>query len=110
MILRVTGGAVLVVALFTLTLDAQGTKKAVKKDEVGSIEVYKTEAGKFRFRIKNDEGKTIAMPLPQMHWETKKDALKAIEELKSILDTAKPVDHKDDETKEKKVEKKPATP
>ena len=77
--------------------DKKDTKKDTKKEKeteaAGSVEVYKGAKG-FRYRIKNADGKTVAMPLPQMAWETKEEALKAIDELKDILKT-KPVDVKD---------------
>ena len=49
----------------------------------------------WRYSIKNAEGKTIAMPLPQLHWETKEECLKAIEELKMILNKGKTTDFKE---------------
>jgi len=111
MMYRVLAIALLGLAFGTMSLDAQGTKKPSKKDEpAGSIELYQNKEGHYRFRIKNHEGKTIAMPLPQMSWEKKADALKAIDELKSILDHATPVEVKDEHKKEepKKDAKKAA--
>lgn len=76
------------------------TKKAepAKKPEAagpGTIEVYKNDKGRWRYKILNGEGKTIAMPLPQLNWETKADAEKAIAELKTILTTVKPTEVKE---------------
>lgn len=75
------------------TKKPEDTKKpdATKKDG-GSIEVYKNDKGKWRYKILNGEGKTIAMPLPQLNWESKADAEKAVAELKTILNTAKPTE------------------
>lgn len=73
---------------------AETKKKADDKPAAGkgSIEVYKNDKGKWRYKILNADGKTIAMPLPQLNWETKADAEKAVEELKGILNTAKPTE------------------
>jgi hypothetical protein len=86
-----TGGAV----TFSTAQDA---KKAVKEgkegsDKVGTIEIYKGKNG-FRYRVKNGDGKTVAMPLPQAAWETRQECLKAIEELQAILEKGKIVDAK----------------
>ena len=71
-------------------------EKADSKAEVGTIEIKKNvEKGTWRYSIKNAEGKTIAMPLPQLHWETKEECLKAIEELKMILNQGKTTDFKE---------------
>jgi uncharacterized protein YegP (UPF0339 family) len=58
----------------------------------GTIEVYKNDKGKWRYKVMNADGKTIAMPLPQLNWETKADAEKAVEELKGILNSVKPTE------------------
>ena len=61
-----------------------------------TIEIKKNvEKGTWRYSIKNAEGKTIAMPLPQLHWETKEECLKAVEELKMILNKGKTTDFKE---------------
>jgi uncharacterized protein YegP (UPF0339 family) len=90
---RIFAVAVLVLAL-TLSLDAGGGKKEAGKTAAGTIEVYKAKKG-FRYRIKDDEGKTVAMPLPQMHWESKEDTLKAIDEVRAILNKGKVIDVKE---------------
>jgi uncharacterized protein YegP (UPF0339 family) len=107
---RLLGFALLGVAILSLSVDAQTgkTKKTAPAESAatGEIEYYKiTEGkneGKWRFKILSAEGKTIAMPFAQLHWDTKADCLKAIADLKSILNTATP---KEIET-EKKTEKK----
>ena len=87
---------VLALVVSVLGVDAGGTKKSTKKEpEVGSIEVYKKESGEYRFRIKNAEGKTVVMPLPNLSWEKKTECLKFIEELKETLAKAKPVEVKE---------------
>ncbi|MEZ6139833.1 MAG: hypothetical protein R3B84_04600 [Zavarzinella sp.] len=91
----------LIAGMLTLSqtgVDAQTKGKA--KDTKGSvtatgtIEVYKGKKG-FRYRIKNAEGKTVAMPLPQAAYETRDECLKAIEDLKAILNGGKIVDGAD---------------
>jgi uncharacterized protein YegP (UPF0339 family) len=89
-------------ALSAVGLDAGGGKKGkgeIKKGDKGiipgSVEYYKNKKGDYRYRVKNAEGKTIAMPLPQMSWEKKEDCLRAIEELKVTLVKAKPMEVKD---------------
>ena len=98
---RLLGFALLSVAVMSLStgsVDAQKTKKTAPAESTatGEIEFYKiTEGkneGKYRFKILGADGKTIAMPLPQHHWDSKDECLKAIADLKSILNTAKPVE------------------
>lgn len=95
MIYRLIGCAALALCLCTFSLAAGGGKSKTSKDDVGIIEIYKNKGGEYRYRIKNAEGKTIAMPLPQMSWEKKDDCLKAIEDLKNTLIKAKPTDVKE---------------
>jgi uncharacterized protein YegP (UPF0339 family) len=100
-VFRVLVCAVVGFALLNVGLDAgvgkkgKGDKKFEKGGGVGSVEIYKNPKGAYRYRVKNSEGKTIAMPLPQMHWDKKADCLKAIEELRTILTRAKPVEAKE---------------
>ena len=73
-------------------------KKGDKKEadaKVGSIEYYKTEKGKWRYVIKDENDKTVAMPLPQVNYESKEDCLKAIEAIKKTLNEAKPTERKE---------------
>ena len=76
--------------------DAKDTKAKVVAAATGSVEFYKNKDGKYRYAIKNAEGKTIAMPLPAFHTETKEECLAAIEAVKHILATSKPVEVKKD--------------
>jgi hypothetical protein len=77
----------------TSVVDAQGKKdgKTKKDASVGAIEIYKAKAG-MRYRIVDTDGKTIAMPPPAKHWDTREDVVKAIGELKQTLNKAKPMD------------------
>jgi uncharacterized protein YegP (UPF0339 family) len=78
------------------TQPTKAAKKAEKaEDKKGSIEVYKNDKGKWRYKIVDENSKTIAMPLPQASFESKDDVLKAIDVLKRILNEAKPVDTTD---------------
>jgi uncharacterized protein YegP (UPF0339 family) len=88
---RILAAVFLTAAVCTVSLDAQGTKKKAP----GSIEIVKNEDGDFRYRIKDAEGKVIAMPLPNKIWEKKADVLKALDELKLILNTVTPIDGKE---------------
>jgi len=103
---RLSTFAVFAIALYAVSDNAQAQKGG--KSELGSIEVFKNKAGEYRYRVKDGDGKTIAIPLANMSWEKKADALKAIDQLKSILNTAKPVDVKDEEPAPKKDKKKTA--
>ena len=98
---RLFGFAVLAAAVMSLSVgsvDAQKTKKTAPAEAAvtGEIEYYKiTEgknAGKYRFKVLNSDGKILAMPFAQLHWDTKEDVLKAIGDLKSILNTTKPAE------------------
>ena len=57
---------------------------------MGTIEIKKNvEKGTWRYTVKNAEGKTIALPLSRLNWESKEECLKAVEELKMILNKGK---------------------
>jgi uncharacterized protein YegP (UPF0339 family) len=85
-----------------LPVDAQEKTKAKTKDEpkakdkrahaTGTIEIYEAKDG-YRYRVKDAEGKTIAMP-PRGH-ENKQDVLKTLDEIKEILNKVKPTEVKD---------------
>ncbi|MFO0935780.1 MAG: hypothetical protein U0798_04585 [Gemmataceae bacterium] len=102
--------AVLSTGTITLAQDkGKGTTPptaAVKKGEkapaakAGSIEYYQNAKGKWRYIIKDEDGKSVAMPLAQISYDSKEDCLKAIEALKKTLNEAKPTERK--EEKEKK--------
>lgn len=59
-----------------------------KKGAVGVIEIGEGKDGKFRFFVRNDEGKLLAMSGPG-GYATAKDAGEAIEELKEVVAKAK---------------------
>ena len=69
---------------------AQSTRKEAAK--VGTIEVYKAKDG-YRFRIKDMDGKTVAMPTKG--YDEKDECLKALDFIKATLNGAKPTEVKD---------------
>lgn len=70
--------------------DKKETKAA---EEPGSTEVYMAKDG-WRFRIKNPEGKSIA--IGTISFEKKEDCLKAVEVVKTALAKGKVIEIKDD--------------
>lgn len=70
-------------------------KDEKKKEKTGTIEIYKAKDGGFRYRIKNGDGKVVAMPPLQKSYETKEDVQKALDDLKATLNTVKPTEVKD---------------
>ena len=71
-------------------VDEKVDEKVDSKAEVGPIEIKKNvEKGTWRYTVKNAEGKTIALPLSRLNWESKEECLKAVEELKMILNKGK---------------------
>jgi hypothetical protein len=82
---------------------AQGKDKGkVTKGKEGAIEIAEGKDGKFRFFVRDDEGKLLAMSSPG-GFASVKDAQKAIDELKDVIKTAKvTVAKKDGKEKDKK--------
>jgi uncharacterized protein YegP (UPF0339 family) len=75
---------------------ASGQGKDKKKEsppaaKTGTIEVYKAKDG-YRFRIKDLDGKTVAMPTKG--YDEKDDCLHALEFIKTTLNNAKPTEVK----------------
>jgi uncharacterized protein len=70
----------------------KGDKKDAKAKD-GSVEIYKDNSGAFRFRVKDGDGKVIAMPAKG--YAEKADVEKVLEQIKAILEKAKPMDAKD---------------
>jgi hypothetical protein len=66
-------------------------KKAPEKKAAGSVVYYEGAKG-WRFRIEGPDGKSISGCYK--NYETKEEAIKAIEELKAILTGEKPVEGK----------------
>jgi uncharacterized protein YegP (UPF0339 family) len=92
--LAALAGGTMTLAVAQDTKKAAQDKKKADKGKVGTVEIYKGKNG-FRYRVKNADGKTIAMPLPQAAWETKKECEEAIDDLKETLTKGKVVDVKE---------------
>jgi uncharacterized protein YegP (UPF0339 family) len=76
----------------TVSVAQEKGKAAKKVAKVGTIEYYKNDKGKWRFIIKDENDKSIVMPLAQISYESKDETLKAIENLKKILTEVKPTE------------------
>ena len=78
---------------------AQGTKKekdkVTKKSGTGVIEVAEGKDGKFRFFVRDADGKLLAMSSPS-GFASEKDAKEAINDLKEVIRTAKVTGKKTD--------------
>lgn len=64
----------------------------VKKDSPGSIEIFQAKDGGYRFRIKDTDGKVVAMPTKS--YESKEEIVKLLTMIKETLAVAKPTDVK----------------
>ncbi|MGL6094676.1 MAG: hypothetical protein ACRC7O_02595 [Fimbriiglobus sp.] len=79
--------------------DAKDAKAAPSRGKAtGTIEIAESKNGKFRFGIRDADGKYLCGSLPSA-FATKEEAAEALEKLKSILATAKPTERKADEDK-----------
>jgi uncharacterized protein YegP (UPF0339 family) len=75
--------------------DKKDTKVDPKKDtKAGTVEIYRDRAGDYRFRIKDTEGKVIAMP--PKGFDTREECHKVLDLIKATLNTTKPVEIKDE--------------
>lgn len=68
--------------------DKDTVKKGGTKAGVGTIEVNEGKDGKFRFFVRNADGKLIAMSGPG-GFATDKEAAKAVDELREVINAAK---------------------
>jgi uncharacterized protein YegP (UPF0339 family) len=66
--------------------EGQGAKKKAAKG--GVIEIGEGKDGKYRFSVRDSEGKLLAMSGPR-GFASEKDARTAIETLKEVISTAK---------------------
>jgi len=84
---------------------AQATKKDKDKDSkkgkdakpAGVIEIAEGKDDKFRFFVRNSEGKLLAMSSPG-GFATEKDAKEAIDDLKDVISSAKVTTKKPDKS------------
>jgi len=79
-------------ALSPVEAQDKSKTKAKEKEKVGSVEIYKAKDG-YRFRVKNPEGKTIA--IPTRGHESKDDVVKDLDDIKATLNKVKPTDVND---------------
>lgn len=103
--MRKVVGSVLMMAMLVLANQSiQNVSAQAKKSPAGlTVEVYKDNAGEFRFRIK--EGDTI-LASSGKGYETKDEVTKVINNLKSHMSSAKIVDETKDAPKGKDKDKK----
>lgn len=95
------------VAAVTLLLtsgSAELLAQGKKSSKQGTIELIESKDGKFRFSVRDGEGKYLAGS-PVGH-ATEKEAREAAESLKSVIATAKFVSKKSDSEPEKKSKDK----
>jgi len=104
-------GTLLWTAAMTMALLVPGTamtlaqaKKAAAK--AGTIELIESKDGKFRFSIRDAEGKYLGGSA--VGHATEKEAKEAVEEMKKVLATATYVSKKSDEAPEDAAPKKKA--
>jgi uncharacterized protein YegP (UPF0339 family) len=67
--------------------DKKDTKKDTKAGKAATIEINQGKDDKYRFTIRDAEGKLLAMSGPT-GWEKREDAVKAVEALKEALPKA----------------------
>lgn len=78
-------------------------EKKTTKAAAGTIEIGEGKDGKFRFTIRDGEGKYLGGTA--VGYATKDDAIKAVETLKAVLATGKIVDGKKAEPKKEEPKK-----
>jgi hypothetical protein len=66
--------------------EATKTAKAADDDEVGTVEIYKSKEG-WRYRVRNAEGKTIA--IPTVDYPSPEEVTKILNQVKTTLSKAK---------------------
>ncbi len=88
-----------IVSLYLVSGATEALAQNKKTGKQGTIELIQSKDGKYRFSIRDSEGKYLAGS-PVGH-ATEKEAREAVEDLKAVIGTAKYVSKKT-ETKEKK--------
>lgn len=79
--------------------DVKKDAKAEKDIKAGTVEVYKDKGGDFRFRVKDADGKVIA--IPPKGYNSKEECVKALDAIRHTLNTAKVAEVKDDKKGDK---------
>ena len=74
------------------TKAAAPTAKAPEVKAEGKVVYSKDKQGKYRFKVLNAEGKTLAMST--VGYEKLEDALKVIDEVKALINSKKPEEEK----------------
>jgi hypothetical protein len=82
---------------------AQDKKKTTKNASGGVVEIVESKDGKYRFTVRDADGKYVAGSL--VGHATEAEAKAVVEELKTLLTTAKFVSKKAEPSKEKGKEK-----
>jgi uncharacterized protein YegP (UPF0339 family) len=80
--------------------EAKDTKKTAPKAGGGTVEISEGKDGKFRFGVRDEDGKYLGGSGP-IGYPSRDEAVKAIDRLKAALATAKVVDKKAAEDEKK---------
>lgn len=93
----VAGGTVLVLLLLAIGVAPDPIVAQAKKEaKSGVIEISEGKDGKFRFFVRDGDGKLLAMSGPG-GFESAKDAQASIEQLKTVISKAKVTNVKKDD-------------
>lgn len=99
---KLLGATVVLAALMLLTSGTESTLAQAKKaaSKAGTVELVESKDGKFRFTIRDADGKYLGGST--VGHETEKEAKEAVEELKKVLATATYVSKKSEDAKKDK--------
>jgi hypothetical protein len=97
---KVAGAMFLTGALVLMMSGTAGTLAQGKKTGKGTIELIESRDGKFRFSVRNADGKYVGGSA--VGHATEKEAKEAAEELKKVIATATYVRKKAEDTKKEK--------
>jgi hypothetical protein len=97
---KAVGALFLAGAFMLLVSGPADTLAQTKKGAKGTIELFESKDGKFRFSVRNAEGKYVGGSI--IGHATEKEAKEAAEELKSVIATATYVRKKAEEKKKEK--------
>lgn len=97
-------GAILLTGTMMLMVAGAANTQSKKPVKAGTIELIESKDGKFRFSIRDAEGKYLGGSA--VGHATEKEAREAVEELKKVLATATYVSKKSEESKKEEGSKK----
>ena len=99
---KLLGAMVLTAAIMVMASGTDSTFAQAKKpaSKAGTIELLESKDGKFRFNIRDADGKYLGGST--VGHATEKEAREAVEELKKVLTTATYVSKKSEESKKDK--------